>query len=464
MYINRSFEEKVLQNFYEGEVQVACVYGRQGMGKTTLIRHFLEGKKAIYFQAFPTTDQEELDLFAQSLGIDSKPTLKELLNEITLDELMKDAPMVLVIDHYPEFVKANSEFEKILYRYVTEVWNDLPIKIILCGDCYTHMEKFVLGKKAIWKNMKMDILEVKGMKFTEAEAFFPERSREEKVYLYGITGGIPKKMTEVYGMDAEEATRDLYLDGQYAQMMWPMQTMQIELRELSYYNRMLSCLARGYQRVNQISKEVDKPKDVVVPYMNTLMSIGMVTKETPITERTNRKKTRYSIVNTSDLFWYRYMPKNMNSVYQEDETEIENLLETMLTESNDYLKIVFTNMCKQYLLDAGNDTLPFRLEEIGNWWMNDEETQTSMGFDIVGLGKSGDKDTTVYAMCYYDDKPIEIHELKELIELTKQLSQEGDVYYIIFSKAGFHENAKTVALTIKNIMLISLEDILPNED
>ena len=44
------------------------------------------------------------------------------------------------------------------------------------------------------------------------------------------------------------------------------------------------------------------------------------------------------------------------------------------------------------------DTLPFRLEEIGNWWMNDEETQTSMGFDIVGLGKSGDKDTTVYAM------------------------------------------------------------------
>ena len=113
MYINRSFEEKVLQNFYEGEVQVACVYGRQGMGKTTLIRHFLEGKKAIYFQAFPTTDQEELDLFAQSLGIDSKPTLKELLNEITLDELMKDAPMVLVIDHYPEFVKANSEFEKI---------------------------------------------------------------------------------------------------------------------------------------------------------------------------------------------------------------------------------------------------------------------------------------------------------------------------------------------------------------
>ena len=62
-----------------------------------------------------------------------------------------------------------------------------------------------------------------------------------------------------------------------------------------------------------------------------------------------------------------------------------------------------------------------------------------------------------------DDKPIEIHELKELIELTKQLSQDGDVYYIIFSKAGFHENAQTVAVTIKNIMLISLEDILPEK-
>jgi predicted transcriptional regulator len=224
---------------------------------------------------------------------------------------------------------------------------------------------------------------------------------------------------------------------------------------------MLSCLAQGNQRVNQISREVHKPKDVVVPYMNTLMAMGMVTKETPITERTNRKKTRYSIVNTADLFWYRYMPKNMNAVYQEDETAIENLLETMLTDSNDYLKTVFINLCKEYLMNSGNDTLPFQIEEIGNWWMNDEENQVSVGFDIVGLGKSGNRDVTVYAMCYYDDKPIEIHELKALIELTKQLEQEGDVYYIIFSKAGFHENAQTVAVTIKNIMLISLDEILP---
>jgi hypothetical protein len=195
--------------------------------------------------------------------------------------------------------------------------------------------------------------------------------------------------------------------------------------------------------------------------MNTQMAMGMVTKETPITERTNRKKTRYSIVNTADLFWYRYMPKNMNAVYQEDETAIENLLETMLTDSNDYLKTVFINLCKEYLMNSGNDTLPFQIEEIGNWWMNDEENQVSVGFDIVGLGKSGDRDVTVYAMCYYDDKPIEIHELKALIELTKQLEQEGDVYYIIFSKAGLHENAQTVAVTIKNIMLISLDEILP---
>jgi predicted transcriptional regulator len=323
------------------------------------------------------------------------------------------------------------------------------------------MEKFVTGKKAIWHSVELYKMEVKGMPFSEAQAFFPERSQEEMVFLYGITGGIPKKMAAVYGMDAEEAIREIYLDGQYATLMWPMQTMQMELRELSYYNRMLSCLAQGNQRVNQISREVNKPKDVVVPYMNTLMAMGMVTKETPITERTNRKKTRYSIVNTADLFWYRYMPKNMNAVYQEDETAIENLLETMLTDSNDYLKTVFINLCKEYLMNSGNDTLPFQIEEIGNWWMNDEENQVSVGFDIVGLGKSGNRDVTVYAMCYYDDKPIEIHELKALIELTKQLEQEGDVYYIIFSKAGFHENAQTVAVTIKNIMLISLDEILP---
>lgn len=463
MYINRGYEEQFLEDFYKSDAQLACVYGRQGMGKTTLLLHFLENKKSIYFQAYPTTGKEALYLFSKAVGVESKSSLEEILNEITLDEVLQEMPLLLVIDQYPDFIKADSQYEEILHTYITKIWKGLPIKVIFCGDSYTHMEKYLLGKKSIWKGTLCHKLEIKAMSCFEAEAFFPEKNPEELVLLYGISGGIPQRMEAIYGMDIREAIQELYLDGKRARYMWPKETMQIELRELSYYNRLLSCLAKGYQRVNQISAEVEKPKDVVVPYMSTLISIGMVAKENPVTEPTNRKKTRYSIVNSADEFWYRYMPNHMDVIYQDDDIAKEELLDAMLEESDSYLKTVFINICKDYLKKGQQVGLPFTLSEIGNWWVNDEEKQESIGFDIVGLGQSEGRDTTVYAMCYYHEKPIEIHELKHLIELTKQLQQEGDVYYIIFAKAGFHENAQTVASTIKNIMLISLADIFPNE-
>jgi hypothetical protein len=244
--------------------------------------------------------------------------------------------------------------------------------------------------------------------------------------------------------------------------MLPEEIMGIELREFAYYNRMLTTLAMGLQRVNQISLEVGKPKDVVVPYMNTLMSIGMVTKDTVITEKTNRKKTRYSIVNTSDLFWFRYIARHMDLYYKGDS---DALLTVTLSHAESYLQEVFIRLCREYLVTLSKENrLPFTIDEIGNWWENDEEAHTSDGFDLVALGSEpGGKSAIMFARCYYTDTPVEIATLKELIELTKKAkhknSSNEDVFYVAFSSSGFNENAQTVASAIKNIMLVPLEEI-----
>ncbi|MBQ2317979.1 MAG: hypothetical protein II182_07020, partial [Lachnospiraceae bacterium] len=200
------------------------------------------------------------------------------------------------------------------------------------------------------------------------------------------------------------------------------------------------------------------PKDVVVPYMNTLMSIGVVQKENPVTEPTNRKKTRYSIVNTHDLFWYRFVVPNMDCYFSGDkETLWKRIAGGDLPE---YMDRVFINMCREYLeRKAAKEELPFSIEAIGNWWENDEENKSSEGFDLVALGKVEGKSNIAFARCYYNDEPIGIATLKELIDLTKHVKDKNNAFYLIFSRSGFHENTKTVAATIKNIMLISLEDI-----
>ena len=161
MFIGRKKELEALNAFYEGDKEaLACVSGALGMGKTTLLRHFADGKKAIYFHAYETTGKQELSMFTQVLakadiagvaagedtGKRSEASLENLLDAIT--EIAKQEKLLLVIDQYPNFVKADADFDEILFSYVTRVWRDLPIKLILCGDAFLLMEKYLYGKKA----------------------------------------------------------------------------------------------------------------------------------------------------------------------------------------------------------------------------------------------------------------------------------------------------------------------------
>lgn len=85
---------------------------------------------------------------------------------------------MLVIDQYPNFVKADADFDEILFSYVTRVWRDLPIKLILCGDAFLLMEKYLYGKKARWKDTIDLHLNLTGMDFLETKQFFPEAAGE----------------------------------------------------------------------------------------------------------------------------------------------------------------------------------------------------------------------------------------------------------------------------------------------
>ena len=464
IFSGRLAEMEQLNRFYEkARDRVACVYGRTGIGKTTLLKEFARDKKTIFFTAYATTDTAELDLLSVAVADANGGVMPEMRSLHTvldaISEIGKREPVLFIIDHYPNFVKAGADFDEILYTYVTTQWNRLPVKLILCGDSYLAMDKKVYGKKALWKDQLSLVMEVGAMNYYDSRTFFPDVPDDESVMFYGLTGGIPYALSHV-GRDVGTTMTRLFLKDEDDLTMLPEKTLAVDLRELSYYNRMLTTLAAGKTRVNQISAEVGKPKDIVVPYMNTLMSIGFVKKENPVTEKRNRKKTRYSIVNTYDLFWYKFIVPHISLYYSGDFKRL--MTEGILPELVPFKQAVFTQMCKEYLIrEAGLGELPFTVSEIGNWWENDEEHKTSEGFDLVALGNNGDREAIIFARCYYTDVPVEISTLKELIELTKHLKQpeNGDIFYLVFSSCGFHVNTQTVASTIRNIMLISLSDV-----
>jgi len=464
MFIGRGYEIEQLNGFYENDnCSVAVVSGGLGVGKTTLLREFSKDKNTLYVEAYETTGKHMCKQFAEILGLDVDADFSAICEEI--GKRAENEKLLFVIDQYPNLVKADSDFDKKLFENVKGAWSKLPIKIILCSDAFVLIDKYVKGKKALWKDdIQLDLI-VKPFGFYDSCLFFNDASPTEAAFLYGITGGIPYNLISVAEMTKQvteenrikEIARMLFLDRVNSVGLNPEKVMATELRELAYYNYMLATLASGLNRVNQISAEVDKPKDVVVPYLNSLMAIGVCTKETAITELNNRKKTRYSIVNTSTLFWYKFIVPNYKMYCDGD---IDALWERIESQMDDYMEQVFIRICSEYLTDRSNrNMLPFTVEETGNWWVNNDEAGTTDGFDLVSLGKCDGKSATVFCQCYYNHEAIEVAQLKALIEKTKQLKRQGDVFYLVFSKAGFNENAITISSAIKNIMLISLDEI-----
>ena len=456
--IGRVKEMQRLNAFYENDNEkVLVLCGRAGIGKTTLLKEFLKGKRGVKFAAYPTTGRQELIFFAEALGIhEGEYTLEQLLT--ALGNMTADGKVVLVLHHYPNFAKADSTFEKILYKYVTEIWPEGKVKLLLCSDAYLHMNKLIFSKKSVWKGTNVVVMNLEPLPYYECMGFFPGASPAQVAEYYGVTGGIPHYLKWAADSTARTIER-IFLTDENESMLMPEKTIQMELREMSYYNRLLVALASGMSRVNELSAEVGKPKDVVVPYLNTLMTIGIVTKENPVTEPNNRRKTRYSIVHFADRFWYQLVVPHIGLYYMR---RVDQLLdEYIMPQMNEFMQPVFIRMCKDYLLHKNEEGwLPFKIHTIGNWWENDEEQGTSEGFDLVAKGESEGADAMIFARCFYRDAPVGMADLKSLIELTKKVGDKGATFYIIFSKNGFEENAKTVAATIKNIMLISLEEIV----
>ncbi len=457
MFIGRENELSQLDAFYASEYKVACVTGALGMGKTTLLQTFAADKKSIYFCAYETTKQQELNLFAKACGLKKAKELSEILDKITT--LAKKEPQLLIMDQYPLFAKADAEFDSILFNYVTEVWKDLPVKVVFCGDAFLLMEKFFEGKKSRWTSEIGLKLQLEGMSFVDSRKFMEDASDEDAVLLYGITGGIPAHLAVVGGKSIKDAAKAIFSISEGNRAYLPDAVMGTELRELSYYNCILSAMASGMNRVNQLSEEVSKPKDVIVPYLNALTSIGVVTKNTAITEETNRKKTRYSIVNFNTIFYYQFIVPNWDLYVT---NQWDKLWDEMIAPNmGSFSQAVFVDMSRQYLeRSCAKDRMGFEIERSGNWWTNDDEAGTTEGFDIVSLGIADEKPAAIFTLCFYEERTIGVSELKWMIEMTKRMKHDGDVFYVVCAKDRFHENVETVASTIKNILLITLSDVV----
>ena len=79
MFIGREKELATLNGLYNSDkFEFAVIYGRRRVGKTALISHFIQDKKAIYFMGVESNEKQNLENFSQAIMVHFHPDLFQL--------------------------------------------------------------------------------------------------------------------------------------------------------------------------------------------------------------------------------------------------------------------------------------------------------------------------------------------------------------------------------------------------
>jgi len=451
---------KLNKRYHAGDFECIIIYGRRRVGKTTLINEFCKDKPTIFFSALNTTEIENLESLSKSImnyerpDMDVTPEFKTY--DAALDELTALATherIVFVIDEYPYLAKAKPSISAMLQHIIDHKWNNSKMFLILCGSSMSFMENQVLGQESPLYGRRTGQFKIAPLDYKESAVFHPDLSTEDNALIYGITGGVPHYINK---LGVKESVDEALLDNLFDRSSYlyeePANLLKQELREPAIYNAIITAIAQGASRINDIALKTGQENSVVSKYLGTLIDLGIVKKETPVMEKIG-KKTIYELADNFFRFWYRFVPANMSAI---DSGRIQkSYANTIKKNLPDYMGLTFEHMCRDYLLYYEKD-LPIELNQVGQWWGTDNKNKKQVQIDIVGTPVEGDE--YIIGSCKYRNEKIGLDELELIREYAQVFGKGKKYYYYIFSKGGFTEGL-IQAQNRGEVRLIGLDDL-----
>lgn len=461
MFINREKELASLRKLKNsGKFEMAVVYGRRRVGKTTLLREFSKEMESIFFVCDEVKEKMMLRNFSEVVleHFGQKDTLSPFESWEKAIRFVatkaKEKRLLLVIDEYPYLVNASRYFPSILQRLIDHELLETKLYLVLCGSSVSFMESEVLGSRSPLFGRRTAQLRVEPFTYREASLFFPELSNEEKIIAYGILGGIPQYLQKWnQHLPYRENIANNFLDTSAYLYAEPRFLLRQELREPSLYNTIIESIAQGASRLNEISTRVGEANDKTAKYIATLLNLNILGREVPVTEKNTSRKAIYYIRDNLFKFWYTFVFPNL-SLIETGMTE-ELLNKKIANGLSKYLGLAFENICREYLLyKSVRGELPFRITKLGKWWGNNPATKKEEEIDLLGLGDN----QIIIGECKWTNARVGVGELERLREKGSIIACQ-DRIFVIFSKRGFTADLEELAARDASVYLVTLDDL-----
>jgi AAA+ ATPase superfamily predicted ATPase len=312
--IGRQRERDALSSGWERararDPQLAVVWGRRRVGKTYLLTHLAEGKRAVYFTATRQDSEErQLERFTARLREQLGEPVAGLMTGPFTDwesalrfvvRLADDEPLLVVIDEAPRLDSTAGDFGDL----VSAVWEnhvrDQSLMLVLSGSAVAVMEEMLGPSGGLHRRPSIE-LRMDPFSFREAAAFQTDLDGEGFVQAYAASGGYPLHLRRWSASSTvEENLQELAFAPGGLLLRAAPDILSEDLDWRGGYERVLVAMAGGARRRSRIAGRAQQRIDYT---LDRLRKAGYVRQERSVGRRAGGDPM-YEIADDYLAFWF----------------------------------------------------------------------------------------------------------------------------------------------------------------
>jgi AAA+ ATPase superfamily predicted ATPase len=442
--LGREAELAELQGIWEqvraGAPQLAVLWGRRRVGKTFLLAHFLQGRRAVFFGATQQAEAVELRRFAEAVS--------RGLGRVTLDlaggsfaswetalrflaALATQQPLIVALDEVPYLAQSTRGFASI----VQVVWDHLPsdtrLMVVLTGSAVGTIES-MLGPGGALRGRPTWARRLDPLSAPAARVFLPRLPVAAFFEAYAACGGYPLHLRR---WDPEVGTEAnlLRLAATPGGVLFEdaLGILREELPDVGGYPRILAAIGRGRTRQSEIADEaaqrIEHPLEVLV-------RAGFVRRSVPL-GAPRRMRPIYEIDDPYLAFWF--------SVLYSDAALIGGgqgraVLRRRREQWQRHLGWVFEELARQHaarLVEVGE--LPQDLV-VGRWWST---TGAPVEVDVLGMR---DSRTVLLGEARWQERPLGQRDVAALLAKAVAVPNPVSVPILaLWGRSGLEPNLQS---------------------
>lgn len=414
-----------------GAPQLAVVWGRRRVGKTFLLTHFAEGKRALYFTATRQDSAERqlarlTDRIHEQLGGEVADLLTAPFRDWEaalrfLARLAEREPLLVVIDEAPRLLSSQNDFPDL----VSAVWEnrirDQRLMLVLSGSAVSTMEHMLGAQGGLHRRPTLE-LRLDPFSPREARPFLPDIPAADFLTAYAVCGGYP--------LHLEQWDQTRQVQGNLSALAYSpagflvRDALDIIGEDLDWrggYERVLTAIGYGARRRSRIAGRAQQRIDYT---LERLRRAGYVRRVTPLGSPS--ADPLYEIADDYLAFWFGVLRDDVDLIEGGQGEAVRRRTDPRLQR---HLARVFEGACREHAARLVRDgTLPQDMI-VGRWWRDER-------VEIDVLGMIGDR-TALLGECRWQTGPVGNRELLELQRKIAHVPEpSADVTLAFWTRSG----------------------------